>query len=89
MGAKVLGQALQGHAGIEILPANAVAAAPFLQGLDCFTYRTHPCFPEAWGRVVLEAMAAGLPVVVRGGWLCRGHPARAQRFSLSQRCRSI
>jgi tetratricopeptide (TPR) repeat protein len=70
MGATVLGPALQGHRGVEILPANAVAAAPFLQGLDCFTYRTHPCFPEAWGRVVLEAMAVGLPVVVHavGGY---------------------
>ena len=70
MGATVLGPALQGHAGVEILPANAVAATPFLQGLDCFTYRTHPCFPEAWGRVVLEAMAVGLPVVVHavGGY---------------------
>lgn len=70
MGATVLGPALQGHRGVEILPANAVAATPFLQGLDCFTYRTHPCFPEAWGRVVLEAMAVGLPVVVHavGGY---------------------
>ncbi len=70
MGATVLGQTLQGHGGVEILPSNTMAAAPFLQGLDCFTYRTHPCFPEAWGRVVLEAMAVGLPVVVHavGGY---------------------
>ena len=70
MGATVLAPALPPHNGIELLAAGAVAAHAFLQGLDCFTYRTHTCFPEAWGRVVMEAMAVGLPVVVHatGGY---------------------
>lgn len=55
---------------LELLAAGAIPAPSFLQSLDCFIYRTHPFVPEAWGRVVLEAMAAGLPVVVHavGGY---------------------
>lgn len=70
MGATVLAPALPPHNRIELLAAGAVAAPAFLQSLDCFTYRTHTCFPEAWGRVVMEAMAVGLPVVVHatGGY---------------------
>jgi len=56
-------------AGIELLPAGAEPAADFLRGLDCFFYRTGT-FLESFGRVVLEAMATGLPVVChrRGGY---------------------
>jgi glycosyltransferase involved in cell wall biosynthesis len=66
----MLGPALSACDGIELLSENAVAANEFLQGLDCFTYRTHPSLCEAWGRVVPEAMATGLPVVVHanGGY---------------------
>ena len=65
-----LGAALSARDGIEIFPENAVPANEFLQGLDCFTYRTNPSWFEAWGRVVLEAMATGLAVVVHanGGY---------------------
>jgi glycosyltransferase involved in cell wall biosynthesis len=48
---------------IELLPAGKEPAHSFLQGLDCFFYRTHPNCVEASGRVVTEAMACGLPVV--------------------------
>jgi hypothetical protein len=36
----------------------------FLAGLDVFVYYTHPGLVESFGRVVLEAMAAGVPAVV-------------------------
>ena len=45
-------------------------AVDFLRSLDCFTYRTHPSWTEAWGRVVTEAMSVGIPVVAHadGGY---------------------
>ena len=39
----------------------------FLGKLDCFVYRTHPAWTEAGGRVVMEALASGLPVVAHPG----------------------
>jgi glycosyltransferase involved in cell wall biosynthesis len=46
---------------VTLLPAGAQKAHLFLQSLDCFFYRAD--WVEAWGRVVTEAMACGLPVV--------------------------
>lgn len=62
--------------GIELLETGSMPAHRFLQGLDCFFYRTGT-LEEAFGRVLLEAMATGLPVVAhrRGGhldWLRSG-----------------
>ncbi|MFT3806629.1 glycosyltransferase family 4 protein [Arenimonas sp.] len=70
MGATCLAGILPPGEGIELLPANAEPAERFLASLDCFYYRTSPQWTEAWGRVVLEAMACGLPVVCerRGGY---------------------
>lgn len=48
--------------GVELLPSGAEPVVPFLRGLDAFVYRTGS-FVEPYGRVVLEAMASGLPVV--------------------------
>lgn len=50
-------------AGTQVLPEGAESAEDFLQSIDCFFYRTHPDWREAYGRVVFEAMASGLPVV--------------------------
>ncbi|MGH8686814.1 MAG: glycosyltransferase family 4 protein [Burkholderiales bacterium] len=63
MGGTCLGEAHNDLAGVELLPAGAMDATQFLQGLDCFYYRTSPNWSEAGGRVVAEAMACGLPVV--------------------------
>ena len=43
----------------------------FLRTLDCFVYRTSESWFEAYGRVVIEAMATALPVVAspRGGYV--------------------
>ena len=50
--------------GIEVLAVGSVAAHDFLHSLDAFIYRTDPAWREAAGRVVVEAMACGLPVVL-------------------------
>lgn len=51
------------YEAIAPLPSGARAPEDFLAGLDCFYYRTADDWIEAYGRVVLEAMAMGLPVV--------------------------
>src|SRR5215216_4880668 len=62
---------LKGLQSIELLPAYAQEAHLFLQGLDCFFYRTSENYLEPSGRVITEAMACGLPVVChnRGGYV--------------------
>jgi glycosyltransferase involved in cell wall biosynthesis len=49
---------------IELLPENRGNMAHFLDGLDCFFYRTHPHLIETGGTVVMEAMSMSLPVVL-------------------------
>ncbi len=48
---------------MEILPCGAEAPEDFLASLDCFYYRTSDAWREPFGRVVVEAMATGVPVV--------------------------
>jgi glycosyltransferase involved in cell wall biosynthesis len=62
---------LGGLEAVTLLPAFAQEAHLFLQGLDCFFYRTSEKLLEASGRVITEAMACGLPVVChnRGGYV--------------------
>jgi glycosyltransferase involved in cell wall biosynthesis len=61
-GAMVLQDALVGTPGIELHPDGETPAPTFLRSLDIFYYRTGS-HVETFGRVVLEAMACGLPVV--------------------------
>lgn len=70
MGGASLRPRLAGDPNVELLPAGALPSADFLSTLDAFYYRTHPAYFEAFGRVVLEAMLCGIPVVAeaRGGY---------------------
>jgi len=70
MGGTVLSPVLEGVTGIELLGGGVEDAVSFLHGIDCFYYRTAPEWNECFGRVVLEAMACGLPAVCesRGGY---------------------
>ncbi|MDO5647574.1 glycosyltransferase [Paracoccus sp. (in: a-proteobacteria)] len=43
---------------------GSIDPADFLRDIDVFVYFHHPDWIEAFGRVIVEAMAAGLPVVV-------------------------
>ena len=65
-----LGAELGDLESVTLLPMGAQEAHLFLQGLDCFFYRTSEEWLEPWGRIVPEAMACGLPVVChnRGGY---------------------
>ena len=51
--------------GIELLPAGAETVPHFFASLDAMFYRTGTVY-EAYGRVIFEAMASGLPVVASG-----------------------
>lgn len=48
----------------ELLPVNSVDVVEFLAGLDVVVYFDSPAAREAFGRVVLEALAAGCLVVL-------------------------
>jgi glycosyltransferase involved in cell wall biosynthesis len=63
IGAGVMAAALGPHPRLDILPAVPGAAPEFLRTLDVFYYRTG-LWVEPCARVVFEAMASGLPVVI-------------------------
>jgi len=77
MGGMLFQEQLHNTPGIELLPVCARPADVFLKELDCFYYRTDENWVEPFGRVIMEAMATGLPVVAHqnGGyseWITHG-----------------
>ncbi|WP_341904655.1 glycosyltransferase family 4 protein [Polaromonas sp. YR568] len=70
MGGTCLASELGDVEGVELLPEGSQPVADFYKSLDIFFYRTGSTV-EAYGRVVAEAMATGLPVVAenRGGYV--------------------
>lgn len=70
MGASCLLPELENAVNVDVMPVNQEPVAEFLRALDVFFYRTSPQWNEPSGRVVLEALACGLPVVahVSGGY---------------------
>ncbi len=72
VGATSIADRLSGHPALKISPEIPQSALPgFLDRLDCFLYRTSPRKPEGFGLCIVEAMAAGLPVVAarHGGYV--------------------
>ncbi|MBR2513553.1 MAG: glycosyltransferase family 4 protein [Halomonas sp.] len=69
-GASCLKSELSNTENIEILNTGTLEANDFYHYLDIFYYRTGEHI-ETFGRVVFEAMAAGLPIVVerKGGYV--------------------
>ena len=70
MGGMVFEKTLSRIPGIEIMPTCAEVAEDFIRSLDCFYYRTSDTWTEPFGRVIMEAMACGVPAVAhnRGGY---------------------
>lgn len=67
----ILGGATTPEKVLGELPANwhvhafgDIHPRTFLSGLDIFVYFTHPKWIEAFGRVIFEAMAVGVPVII-------------------------
>jgi len=69
----------------EVTPFGGQSARAFLAGIDVFVYQHHPDLVEAFGRTVLEAMAAGVPAIVPptlrplfGDAVCYAEPGEVQ-----------
>ncbi|MCP3915446.1 MAG: glycosyltransferase family 4 protein [bacterium] len=62
---------INGTVGVRLEAVSPREPERFLQGLDAFIYRTRTDWFEASARVVVEALACGLPVVAdrRGGYV--------------------
>ena len=76
---------LNGAPNIQTWPENSRPVAEFLAGGNCFWYLLPPDYTEQGPRVIVEAMAAGLPVIAENrdgaadrvtpetGWLIDSH----------------
>ncbi|EWY35841.1 hypothetical protein N825_34070 [Skermanella stibiiresistens SB22] len=77
-------------AGWEVSPFAYGVAPAFLRNVDFYLYYHHPRWVEAFGRVILEAMAAGCVVVLPPGFealfgegACYAEPAEAAALALA------
>lgn len=70
MGGKTLQKWLPNHNNIFLSDSGDRDSSSFLRDLDVFYYKTNPNWREPFGRVILEAMLTGLPVVahMEGGY---------------------
>jgi glycosyltransferase involved in cell wall biosynthesis len=70
-----------------LLPMNTMEVQRFLRFIDVFVYKTHDSFAETCPLAILEALAAGIPIVaedkggvsdlvipMKTGYLCRKLP---------------
>lgn len=48
----------------HVIPFGSIEPKGFLEKMDVFVYFTHPNMVEAFGRVIIEAMAVGVPVIL-------------------------
>lgn len=78
LGASCLVQEFGDIPEIEAMPAGSIPPEVFLNELDIFFYRTSPDWAEPSGRVVMEALACGLPAIVHdsGGYTDWIEPGR-------------
>ncbi|QGH36312.1 glycosyltransferase [Gracilibacillus salitolerans] len=58
---KLLGELPQNW---EVHEFGEIEPKDFLKEIDVFVYYTHPGWVEAFGRVIFEAMAVGVPVII-------------------------
>ncbi len=63
MGCEAKTWGLDEHPNLELLEMNQECPEIFLNSLHTFFYRGHPDWYETFGRVNLEAMCTGIPVV--------------------------
>ncbi|WEG13298.1 glycosyltransferase [Pullulanibacillus sp. KACC 23026] len=48
----------------RVLEFGQIHPKDFLKDIDVFVYYTHPDWVESFGRVIIEAMAVGVPVII-------------------------
>ncbi|MEM9357500.1 MAG: glycosyltransferase [Pseudomonadota bacterium] len=65
-GGEILKQLMKGKIPLNwhVAPYDPLAAPRFLSNIDFFVYYHHPDWVEAFGRTIIEAMAARIPVIL-------------------------
>jgi glycosyltransferase involved in cell wall biosynthesis len=71
----------------EVLPFGSMHPKEFLKDLDVFVYFTNEDWVESFGRVILEAMAVGVPVILPH--LYRSLFGSAAQYAFEQEVESV